>query len=258
MLPWRARSPSPPHVLPFPPPPERFLRALRGATGRGVRVAVIDTGWDRAHPDPRVLPGAGVVDPEHDFTLVPSDDDGDRLGHGTAVASLVLRVAPEAEIVPVRVFGGRLETTPGALAAGIGWAARRGIPLANLSVGTTLASARAPLREACAEARRAGTLLVAAAHTPTAYPAVLDEVIGVGAGHLAAPWDFRHHPGPVECTAAGHDLPVRWLRGETEVMSGASFAAPLVTGIVARVLERHPGAGLPEVRRILAGLALAR
>lgn len=241
--------------MPSEPPP-RIRELLGDVTGRGVRVGVIDTGWDRTLADPRILPGVGLTDPADDFALLRTDDDHDRLGHGTACADLILRLAPAATIVPIRVFGGQLETSPAALRAGINWAAEQSIPLVNLSLGTTLEHERAPLLAACERARRGGMLIVAAAPNAHTYPAAFDEVIGVDAGDFPSPWDFRHHPGAVvECTAAGRDQRVRWLAGREEVMSGPSFAAPHITGIVALILERHPGAGVEEVREVLGRLA---
>lgn len=233
---------------------------LRDATGRGVRVGVIDTGWDRALADPRILPGVGLVDPADDFAPLATPDDHDRLGHGTACADLVLRLAPDASIVPIRVFGSQLETSPATLRAGLDWATEQRLPLVNLSLGTTLEEERAPLLAACRRAVAAGTLIVAAApnHGAPAYPAVFDEVIGVDADAFASRWHFRHRPGAtIECTASGRDLRLRWRGGAEEVMSGTSFAAPHITGIVALILELHPGATLADVREMLARLARA-
>lgn len=241
-----------------PETPPRIRELLGDATGCGVRVGVVDTGWDRTLSDPRILPGVGLTDPDDDFALLRTHDDHDRLGHGTACAELVLRLSPAATIVPIRVFGGQLETSPAALRAGIDWAAEQSIPLVNLSLGTTLEHERAPLLAACERARRGGMLIVASAPNagPTTYPAAFDDVIGVDAGDFPSPWDFRHRAGAVvECTAAAKHQRLRWLGGREEVMSGPSFAAPHITGIVALILERHPGASLEEVRGWLGRLA---
>jgi subtilisin family serine protease len=220
---------------------------------------VIDTGWDRSLPDPRILPGVGLVDPADDLALLRTDDDHDRLGHGTACADLVLGHAPDARIVPIRVFGAGLETSPATLRAGIEWAVEQRLPVVNLSLGTVLESARDALHDACRRAADAGTIVVAAASPQAnrpAYPAVFDEVIGVDAGRFPSPWHFRYHAGAaIECTASGHQQRLRWLGGAEEVMSGSSFAAPHITGIVALILERHPRASLADVRSMLARLA---
>ena len=241
------------------PTPDWMRDVLGGATGRGVRVGVIDSGWDRALADPRILPGVGLVDPADDLALLRTGDDHDRLGHGTACADLVLRHAPAASIVPIRVLGTGLETSPAVLRAGIEWAAEQRLPLVNLSLGTMLEAARDALHAACRRAADAGTVIVAAASPRAgapAYPAAFDEVIGVDADAFPSPWHFRHRAGAaIECTASGHEQRLRWLGGAEEVMSGTSFAAPHITGIVALILERHPGASLAEVRAMLARLA---
>lgn len=83
----------------------RLPEAHRVSTGRGIRVAVLDTGVDRQHPAlaGRLLPGFDFVDWDPDPSEVPSAD-GHAFGHGTHVAGLVAMVAPGARIMPLRVL----------------------------------------------------------------------------------------------------------------------------------------------------------
>ena len=232
---------------------------LGGATGRGVRVAVIDSGWDRTLPDPRVLPGTSFVDPTDDFAMARSDDDHDVLGHGTACADLVLRIAPDAEVVPVKVFGGVLETSPGTLHAALLWAQEAGARVINVSLGTRLEGTLHPLYAACEKARRAGIVVVAAGSNAAdwSYPAIFENVIGVAAGRFDSPFAFRFRPeDAMECEAWGVEQPVLWTGGRRVVKHGTSFAAPNVSGIVALILERHPRATLEDVRELLARFAV--
>ncbi len=79
--------------------------AHRISTGRGVRVAVLDTGVDRHHPAlaGKLLPGFDFVDWDHDPAEVAAAGSP-AYGHGTHVAGLVAQVAPGARIMPLRVL----------------------------------------------------------------------------------------------------------------------------------------------------------
>lgn len=243
----------------LPVPPAWVAAELGGATGNGIRVAVVDSGWDRRIDEPRVLPGVGFVDPDDDFALARNDDDSDVLGHGTACADLVLRIAPDARVVPVKVFGKVLETSPGTLHAALMWAIEAGVQVINVSLGTRLEGTLHPLYAACEKARRAGIIVVAAGHNANdwSYPAIFENVIGVSAAKFESPFHFRYRPHhAMECEAWGVEQPVLWVGGNRYIKHGTSFAAPNVAGIVALIKERHPEATLDEVREMLARFAL--
>ena len=240
-------------------PPAWVAEGLGRPTGRGLVVGVIDSGWDRNCDDPRVLPGIGLVDPEDDLAMLRTDDDHDRVGHGTACVHQILRIAPDARVVPIRVFGRDLETSPGTLQAGILYAIEQGVDVVNLSLGTQLEGTLHPLYAACEKARRMGMIVVAAGHNARdwSYPAIFENVIGVSAARFDSPWEYRYLPDEAtECEAWGVEQPVTWLNGEETVKHGTSFAAPNITGIICLLLERHPGAKLEDIRELLAKYAL--
>lgn len=240
-------------------PPAWVSRELGRPTGKGIVVGVIDSGWDRGCNDPRVLPGIGLVDPEDDLSMLRTDDDHDRVGHGTACIHQILRIAPDARVIPIRVFGAQLETSPGTLQAGILYAIERGVQVINLSLGTTLEGTLHPLYAACEKARRLGMIVVAAGHNSKdwSYPAIFENVIGVSAARFESPYEYRYLPDEaMECQAWGVEQPVVWLHGEEQIKHGTSFAAPNIAGIVALLLERHPGARIEEVRELLGKYAL--
>ena len=149
------------------------MRAPGPSPVRPVLVAVVDSGWDRARAEPRVLAGRA-------FSGNPADDH-DRLGHGTACIEAVLRHAPAGRVLPVRVFGAEPETSAEVLAAAIRSAAAAGADVIALSLGTRLKEARPLLEGACIDARAAGALLIAAGPNagPPTLPACLPMVIGV-------------------------------------------------------------------------------
>ncbi|MDB4950862.1 MAG: serine protease [Gemmatimonadetes bacterium] len=246
--------------LPYEPAPPTarpawVARELGDATGRGVRVAVIDSGWDRSLPEPRVLPGIGLASTADELALGRSDDDGDRNGHGTACADQILRMAPDARVLPARVFGAGLETSPSVLCEALRWAVEERVDVVNMSLGTTRDDTRDHLYVLCERARRQGTIVVAAGNNVGgwSYPAVFENAVGVDAGKLDSPFTFRYRPDEaMECLAWGLEVPVLWLGGRRIPRSGTSFAAPHIAGIVALIRERHPGASLEDVRGMLA------
>lgn len=224
-------------------------------TGEGVTVAVIDSGWDRTLRNSSVLPGVGLVDPMNDFAFTRTDDDHDRVGHGTGCTHLVLQIAPAASIIPIRVFGTQLQTSPEILVAALDWAVERRVGVVNLSLGTIRPDARDALYAACARAAAAGIIVVAAVGRDAAgYPSAFDVVISVGGG---ARWDdpfvYSYTPDDmIECRSPGRRRPTIGLGGKPRVASGTSFAAPNISGIIALWLQRWPNLQLAGVREKLA------
>ncbi|MYD71570.1 MAG: S8 family serine peptidase [Acidobacteria bacterium] len=121
-------------------------------------VGVIDSGIHAGHPHiGAVSTGAGF---KRDGTV--HDDVVDRLGHGTAVAAAIQDLAPGVQVCPLRVFDRALDTSVEALVAAIERAAGLGLPLVNLSLGTTAPSHADVLTAAIGRAYAGGTVLVAA------------------------------------------------------------------------------------------------
>ncbi|MBA2321279.1 MAG: S8 family serine peptidase [Deltaproteobacteria bacterium] len=160
-------------------------------TGKGLKVAVIDSGVD-IH-DPR-LKGAEIEGWQISLGATRhaliSQDFTDQNGHGTEIAAAILAVAPGAKIVAVKIMGDKLRTSAELMAAGIETAARNGCKVINLSLGTPNMGNALLLRDCCANAVESGSVVLAAAHPKgeRAYPADLPETIGVAA-HPDCPLD---------------------------------------------------------------------
>jgi subtilisin len=233
--------------------------AWGGGTGRGVRVAVIDSGVDSAHPaiNGRVsaycavtMNGATPV-----FDLAPH---GDVYGHGTACAGTVLSLAPEAEIVSVRVLGQDLKGTGAAFAAGVRWSIDQGIEVANLSLGTTRREFYALLHELADSAWFADITLVTAANNMPipSFPSMFPSVISVASHDGQDPLCFYVNPRPpVDFGARGVNVRVPWKDGGWATMTGNSFAAPHMTGLVALIRGKHPDLTPLQIKALLQALA---
>ena len=222
-----------------------------GHTGKGVSVAVIDSGVHAEHPHVGGVAGGVYIAPDG----TEEDDFTDRLGHGTAVAAAIKEKAPDAEIYAVRVFDKTLSTTTSALIHAIEWAAGRGIALINLSLGTEKAEHREAMAAAVAAARESGSLIVSPAeHGGSLWlPGCLPDVAGVELDWECGREEVRFgSAGPggrrLRVRASGYPRPIPGVNPELN-LKGVSFAAATVTGFLARAIEGgagREGVGLVE------------
>ena len=238
----------------------RLAAAHRLATGRGVRVAVVDTGVDIGHPDlrNRIAKANNFVDRgEQTFS---SDI------HGTAVAGVIaadgeseeriVSAAPDAEIYALKACwpqppGSRQAVCNSyTLARAIDYAINEHAQILNFS----LAGPSDPLLARLVKTALAHGITVVAAEAPPgaagAFPASIDGVIGVLAsdldGGLRAPAPAGSH-----LAAPGVDILSTAPHGSYDFFSGSSLAAAEVSGIAALLLERNPHLTPAQVRGAL-------
>ena len=105
--------------------------------GLGIKVAVIDTGLDLAHPmfTGRLAPSTEWKD-FVDGDSIPQEVAGTFYGHGTAAAGIILQLAPRATILPIRVLNESGLADVALVASAIDWAVQKGAKIINLSLGT--------------------------------------------------------------------------------------------------------------------------
>ncbi len=237
--------------------------AWGGSTGKGVRVAVVDSGVEAAHP---ALDGCirGGVAFEYDESLesrvrLEADDPPvDLTGHGTACAGIIHSIAPEAEIYSVRVLGRELRGKALQFAAGLRWALDHGMQVVNLSLSTSKEEYYGLFHKLADEAYFMNVLLVSAANNyPVAsYPSLYSSVISVAASDGGDPFTYFYNPAPpVEFGAPGIDVDVAWLNGGRSQITGNSFAAPHIAGITALILSKYPELTPFQVKTVLMACA---
>ena len=228
--------------------------------GAGVRVAIVDSGVENDHP---AIGGAvqGWCAPQRaedgtiTLDLQPHDDS---FGHGTACASIVRSLAPEVELLSVRVLGARLSGTAAVFTAGLRWAIEQGVQVVNLSLGTTLREYREVLYELADLAAFHNVVLVTAANNmpQPSYPSMQSSVISVAAIESDQSDTLLYNPRPpVDFGAPGINVPVAWRGGGTMTVLGNSYAAPHVTGHVARMLGQHRGLTPWQVKTLLRAIS---
>ncbi|QES52295.1 type VII secretion-associated serine protease mycosin [Streptomyces venezuelae] len=227
-----------------------------GGKGKGVRVAVVDTGVDRANPQ---LSGALDTGAGKDFIDPKGDGTTDTVGHGTKVAGLIaarpqdgtgfVGLAPEATVIPIRQNDGQGKGNAESLAKAIEHAVSKGAHIINISQDTD-----APLTEssllgqAVKKAVDAKVLIVASAGNDglngrkrKTYPAAFPDVLAVASSDRNNERAAFSQPGSFIAVAApGVDM-VSTVPGFGQcVDNGTSFSAPYVAGVAALLKAEHP------------------
>jgi thermitase len=251
-------------------------QVLAPKLGAGIKVAIIDTGVDLEHPGlkgvvgdksqpPHLAPSSDWMD-FVDTDAIPQEVSGDLatgFGHGTGVAGIVLQVAPNAQILPIRVLGPDGSGDITNVVKGIEWAVNHGAKIINLSLGSS--EPVDAVRKMITWASSKGVFVVASSgntnDNKVTYPAAdaqndayggqrLISVGSVGSGNIAAQFlgftdavptvldvksAFSTY-GNVEMYAPGELIATLAPNLKAAVWTGTSFAAPMVSGTLALAL----------------------
>lgn len=236
--------------------------------GAGVRVAVLDTGVQLDHPQ---LAGSFVElgydfiddDPVAEDVFNGLDDDGDGLvdegaGHGTHVAGLIHLVAPEAEILPLRVLDSDGQGNEFVIAVAVQYAAANGADVINLSLGT---SAQSELMEDVIDGVvDAGIIVVAAAGNlninSEQYPAAYEDVLAVtSVGPDATKSTFANYGTWVDIAAPGESITSTFPVDGYAQWSGTSMATPFVAGQAALLRTLFPTIPVADIHWLIQSTA---
>lgn len=244
------------------PLPDRVADLL-GADPAPVAVAVVDSGLNALVPDlagrvdgaAMVVPGPGGWT----FADLPGPADRDARDHGTAVAGLVARVAPNARLHDLRIFDPAGRADGDTAVAGLGEAVRRRLSVICL---TAVCDAReAPrLARLCAEADRAGLVVVAPRRNvprpDPGFPAACPTCLGVASGRFPDLYAYRYTGRPpIEFVAYGEGVTAPGADGGRRPVDGTSFAAGVLAGLCALIRGAYPGCAPFEVKALLRALA---
>jgi len=231
---------------------------LRHGTGRGIKIAIIDSGVEAAHPRLNGLQLAddlAIVDDGFNIAARPGEGR-DVFGHGTAVANVVRMVAPEAQIGSFRVLGGQLRSHTQIIRVGARLALHLGYHILNCSFGCSREDHVLFYKDWVDEAYVRGRHIVAACNndefTKREWPGCFPTVLTTAFTDCAdADTLFRKSGRLVEFLARGQEIELAWLDGGCKKVTGSSFAAPHVAGLLARLLSRWPDLSPLEAKAIL-------
>jgi hypothetical protein len=229
------------------------IHDLTPRTGRGVRVAVVDSGVHATHPHVLGVAGSAAFN-----DVGGGDDIMDRLGHGRP-SRPPSEKAPDVELLAVKVFDRVLATTGRALVQAIQWAAEQDAALINLSLGTLNRDHEAALADAIQHAAARGTIVVAAAPEEHArwLPGALPGVLGVEVS-WECPRDTCHvvpsADGSIRLRASGYPRPIPGVPPERN-LKGLSFAVANATSFAALAIEGTRISSIAELSTRLVALS---
>jgi subtilisin family serine protease len=234
--------------------------AVGGATGADVVVAIIDSGVDEGHPAVRAVSRhlMAVRDEDGEVSVVEDPAPHDPVGHGTACAGIVQGLAPQCELVSIRVLDEDLRGYARMFAAGLDWATENGCHVANLSLSTANEAWFAALHDVVDAAYFAGIVLVGALNNMPrpSFPTEFASVVSVASLPVDERGALVYNPeGPAEFGAPGIDVRVPWLDHGYATVSGNSFAAPYVAGLVTAMKSKHPWLTPFQVKSVLQAMA---
>ncbi len=265
--------------------------AWRVTQGRGVLVAVIDSGVDPTVSD---LVGSVISGPDFTGVGTPPSNPGWGVhgtwmasliaghGHGRGDASGIIGVAPQARILSIRVITDRVDPGYAAyraqppergqeeLARGIRYAVSHGADVISMSLGYVASSlvVRAALQDAVnhnvvvvASAGNSGDAQTAVGHgqAPYSFPADYPGVIGVAAiNSSGVPAYFSSANLSVQVAAPGVNVPAEGRGNHYWLVSGTSPACALTAGVAALIRAKYPKLAAALVRRAITSSAVNR
>lgn len=254
--------------------PEEAREAIHTGTGRGIKIAILDSGVELSHPLLRQLRLVDDVAFELSNARIVTRAPGrgiDVFGHGTAIATVIRRLAPEAELGSFRVLDENLGSKFQIIKEAAYLAIERGYHIVNCSIGartTADCGNVAHFKPWIDAAYRRGVHVVSACSNnyfrDPEWPGFFTSVITVNMAATASDdlffrWDvpdgdYSRHL--VEFAAQGVDVELGWKNGTMRKTYGSSFAAPHAAGLLARLLSVYPRLKPPVAKALLQEVAL--
>ncbi len=243
-------------------------RAHEVATGKGVKVAIIDTGADLMHPALRhsIIGGWDFINNDAIAADQKDYQDNDRdgrvdeaFGHGTHVAGIVHLVAPDAQLLIVRVLDADGRGDIVNVAAGVRWAVEQGAKVINLSLGSTERSDA--LQNVLEDAENAGIVIISTAGNWGSdklvdFPGKSTHTMCVAAvDNNNSGASFSSYGSEIELSAPGVAVRSPFPGGGYRLWSGTSMSAPFVAGAAALLAQVHPNWSLVETQTRLEDTA---
>lgn len=206
------------------------MNDIYNKTGKGIKIVVVDSGIDQTRKEFK------------NASIVCLNDCKDYSGHGTAVASIIHNIVPDAELYIYNLFGSQKGVSPDKLIDSLNFINSIGyFDIVHISSGVIECKNISKLYSACSQLVENGQIVVAAYDNAgsISYPAAFDHVIGVD-------WSLYVQNGlnyiylenkSINILGTGSLQRVPWLNGSYQYKAGSSFAAPYITAFIAKIIE---------------------
>jgi subtilisin family serine protease len=242
---------------------EETRRALAEGSGAGVKIGILDSGVETAHP---ALAGLELADDvaivSGEQTLEIQSGEGiDVFGHGTAIAYVIRQLAPEAKLSSIRVLGEGLRSRTEIIREGVRQAYDLDCDILNCSFGCRGDGKYVmSYKEWVDEGYLLGRHIVAACNNSymllPEWPAYFPTVIATNMAVCKEEDRIFRRPGNlIEFAARGVDVSLPWRGGEYKTVTGSSYAAPRLAALLARLLSVHPGLSVLAAKELLLRVA---
>ncbi|MCK4865178.1 MAG: S8 family serine peptidase [Gammaproteobacteria bacterium] len=254
------------NVLPIINPALTMQWLSENSTGKTVQVAIIDSGIDGLHPELKdKIKRTCIVSKNKSGDIECSETEieksNDSFGHGTAVAGCVISIAPDVEIINIKVLNQYNDCSGDILIAGLKWALDQNIKLINMSLATSKKQWFQELFQLAEQAYEQNTIIVSSKRNfgGLGCPAMFSSVISVDREDYEDKYQIGFRPkNLIEYDARGTEIEVLAPGGTYAIQTGTSFATPHVTGIVALMLQAYPDLTATEAKAILKSISTGK
>ena len=234
---------------------------FKQASGRDVRILIIDSGVDSDHPD---LAGheIGHFKVKHAAgfgTFISEYEGGDKFGHGTAVAYILKQFSPDSRVDSLQVLNENLRTKSEDVVAAMKWGIQQGYDILNCSFGATSKKNISAFKDVLDMAFCKNTWVVSACNNSDfrihEYPGSFPITLSTDYASLDDMYIKRRSGHLVEFVTNGVDIRVPWKDHRHRTVTGSSFAAPQFAAIAARLRQLHPDWNMIQAKSALYQLS---
>lgn len=217
---------------------------FKGLTGKGVKVAVIDSGINPQHSHVQKVAGGVSITLGEKGKVIYGDDYTDKIGHGTAISGIIRWIAPEVELYAIKIFEQELTTHSRVLIEAINWAVVNEINVINLSLEVVKSKNISFLKKIITSASEKKIVFVSSGKE-------VGNVIVVGSDENCNPPSYSYRKKERSFFASPFPRPIPGLRQENN-FRGISFATAYITGWVTLIKEEYPHGDIKKIKKELS------